>query len=270
MVELVPGVGPSGSSWPCRPYPGSVRRCTHPAGGRAQPTCDPTAAVARVLWLDDGGCAHLLYLAQAVDGFDVLTRPRRRCAARQWALHPSLRWALGAITAGSAFVRNGRMDVLAVNPLGRAFCSDVYAASANQDNFARFAFLDPVSRRFYPDWDLAADVTVAILRTGAGRNPHGKDLYDLVGELFTRGDVFRARWGSDNVGDRGTGAKRFHHRAVGGLTLAYEGLEMAAEPGLTLTVYAAEPGSPSEEGLRLLVSWAATRVTGTPARETTG
>ncbi|KOU89637.1 XRE family transcriptional regulator, partial [Streptomyces sp. XY593] len=56
-----------------------------------------------------------------MDGFDVLTRPRRRCAARQWALHPSLRWALGAITAGSAFVRNGRMDVLAVNPLGRAF-----------------------------------------------------------------------------------------------------------------------------------------------------
>ncbi len=34
---------------------------------------------------------------------------------------------------------------------------------------------------------------------------------------------------------------------------------MAAEPGLTLTVYTAEPGSPSEEGLRLLATWAATR-----------
>lgn len=33
---------------------------------------------------------------------------------------------------------------------------------------------------------------------------------------------------------------------------------MAAEPGLTLTVYTAEPGSPSEEALRLLASWAAT------------
>jgi hypothetical protein len=32
---------------------------------------------------------------------------------------------------------------------------------------------------------------------------------------------------------------------------------MAAEPGLTLTIYSAEPGSPSEEGLRLLASWAA-------------
>lgn len=36
---------------------------------------------------------------------------------------------------------------------------------------------------------------------------------------------------------------------------------MAAEPGLTLTIYTAEPGSPSEEGLRLLASWAATQET---------
>jgi hypothetical protein len=32
---------------------------------------------------------------------------------------------------------------------------------------------------------------------------------------------------------------------------------MAAEPGLTLTIYTAEPGSPSDEALRLLASWAA-------------
>ncbi|MFW6725106.1 hypothetical protein ACHZ98_34230 [Streptomyces sp. MAR4 CNY-716] len=32
---------------------------------------------------------------------------------------------------------------------------------------------------------------------------------------------------------------------------------MAGEPSLTLTVYTAEPGSPSAEGLRLLASWTA-------------
>lgn len=227
-------------------------------------------AVARALRLDDAERAHLLHLAQAADGSDALTRPRRRRTARQWTPHPSLQWTLDAITAGPAFVRNGRMDVLAVNPLGRVFYSDVYAAPTNQENLARFTFLDPLSRRFYPDWDLAADVAVAILRTEAGRNPHDKDLHDLVGELSTRDDAFRTRWGSHNVRHHGTGTKRFHHQAVGELTLAYEGLEMAAEPGLTLTVYAAEPGSPSEEGLRLLASWAATRETETPARETTG
>jgi hypothetical protein len=214
-------------------------------------------AVARALQLDDAERAHLLNLAQAADGTDALTRPRRR-TGRAWTPHRSLQWVLDAVTAGPAFVRNGRMDILAANQLARAFYADVQATPGNQANLARFNFLDPASRRFYPDWDQAADVAVAILRTEAGRNPHDKDLHDLVGELSTRSDAFRTRWGAHNVRHHGTGTKRFHHQAVGELTLAYEGLEMAAEPGLTLTVYTAEPGSPSEEGLRLLASWAAT------------
>lgn len=216
-------------------------------------------SVARALQLDDAERAHLLHLAQAADGSDALTRPRRRRPARQWTPHRSLQWTLDAITAGPAFVRNGRMDILGTNALARAFYSDVHANPHNQANLARFTFLDSASRRFYPDWGLAADVTVAILRTEAGRNPHDKELHDLVGELSTRSDDFRTRWGAHNVRHHGTGTKNFHHHAVGDLTLAFEGLEMAAEPGLTITIYTAEPGSPSEEGLRLLASWAATQ-----------
>jgi transcriptional regulator with XRE-family HTH domain len=215
-------------------------------------------AVARALRLDDAERAHLLHLAQAADGSDVLTRPSRR-APRHWTPHRSLQWVLDAVTAGPAFVRNGRMDLLAANRLARALYSDVYAAPGNQANLARFNFLDPASHHFYPDWERAADVAVAILRTEAGRDPHDKGLHDLVGELSTRSDEFRTRWGAHDVRHHGTGTKRFHHPAVGDLTLAYEGLEMAAEPGLTLTIYTAEPGSASEEGLRLLASWAATQ-----------
>ncbi|MGW7259527.1 helix-turn-helix transcriptional regulator [Streptomyces sp. NPDC054834] len=222
-------------------------------------------AVARALQLDDAERAHLLNLAQAADGSAALTRPRRR-TARPWTPHRSLQWVLDAVTAGPAFVRNGRMDILAGNQLAHAFYADVYAAHHNQENLARFNFLDPASRRFYPDWNEAADIAVAILRTEAGRNPHDKDLHDLVGELSTRSDEFRTRWGAHNVRHHGTGTKRFHHHTVGELTLAYEGLEMAAEPGLTLTIYTAEPGSPSEEGLRLLATWAATQEADTSAR----
>ena len=99
---------------------------------------------------------------------------------------------------------------------------------------------------------------MAILRTEAGRNPHDKELHDLVGELSTRSDEFRTRWGAHNVRHHGTGSKTFHHHIVGGLTLAYEGLEMAAEAGLTLTIYTAGPGSPSAEALQPLASWSAT------------
>ena len=73
-------------------------------------------------------------------------------------------------------------------------------------------------------------------------------------------------WGAHNVRHHGTGVKNFRHHIVGDLTLAYEGLEMAAEPGLTLTIYTAEPGSPSEDALRLLASWAASQETDADAQ----
>ncbi|AKZ53648.1 putative DNA-binding protein [Streptomyces ambofaciens ATCC 23877] len=215
-------------------------------------------ALARALQLDDAERAHLVNLAQVADGSDALTRPRRRTKG-QWKPHRSLQWTLDAITAGPAFVRNGRMDILAANQLFRAFYADVYTTPGNQQNLARFTFLDPAARRFYPDWDAFADITVAIVRAEAGRNPHDKGLHDLVGELCTRSDEFRTRWSAHNIRHHGTGTKHFHHHAVGDLSLAFEGLDMAAAPGLTLTIYTAEPGSPSEEGLRLLATWAATQ-----------
>jgi transcriptional regulator with XRE-family HTH domain len=220
-------------------------------------------AVARALQLDDAERAHLLALARAADGTSALLR--RRPKSKQWTQRRSLQWVLDAVTDGPAFVRNGRMDLLAANRLARAFYSEVYASPQQPPNIARFQFLDPASHRFYPDWGLFADVCVEILHTEAGRNPHDKGLHDLVGELSTRSDEFRTRWGAHNVRHHGTGSKTFHHPVVGTLTLAYEGLELAAEPGLTLTIYAAEPGSPSEEALRLLSSWAATHETEQPS-----
>ncbi|MEU7742595.1 helix-turn-helix transcriptional regulator [Nonomuraea sp. NPDC049158] len=217
-------------------------------------------AVCRALQLDEAERAHLFDLARAADGTSAIVRPRRR-AAKQWTARPSLRWTLDTVTEGCAFVRNGRMDVLAANRLARAFYADVYAGPHRPPNLARFTFLDDNAHRFYPDWELFADTCVAILRTEAGRNPHDKELHDLVGELSTRSEEFRGRWSAHNVRHHGTGMKTFHHPVVGRLTLAYEGLEMAAEPGLTLTIYAAEPSSPSEEALRLLASWAASQET---------
>jgi transcriptional regulator with XRE-family HTH domain len=222
-------------------------------------------AIARALQLDDAERAHLFDLARAADGSGALMRPRRG-SAKQWTPHASLQWTLDAVTEGPAFVRNGRMDLLAANRLARAFYAQVYADPTGPPNLARFTFLDDNARQFYPDWDSAADICVAILRTEAGRDPRDRDLHDLVGELSTRSIEFRTRWGAHNVRHHGTGAKTFRHHIVGDLTLAYEGLEMAAEPGLTLTIYTAEPGSPSEDALRVLASWAASQESGATAQ----
>ncbi|ANE04335.1 helix-turn-helix transcriptional regulator [Corynebacterium crudilactis] len=215
-------------------------------------------SIAKALLLDAAERAHLFDLAHAAS---PVARPPRRHNPKTWVPHESLQWALDAITAGPAFVRNGRMDILATNALARAFYNDVYnmpGQPGQPPNIARFTFLDDRAQDFYPDWDLFAEVTVAILRTEASRDQHNKDLHDLIGELSTRSDHFRRRWSAHNVRHHGTGSKTFRHTVVGELTLAFEGLEMAAEPGLTLTIYTAEPGSPSEEALRLLASWSAT------------
>lgn len=215
-------------------------------------------ALTRALHLDDAERTHLFDLANTADGTSSLRRPHRRVAKRCFP-RPSLQWVLDTITTGPAIVRNGRMDLLATNALGRAMHSPLYDANpTSPPNFARYTFLDTDSHRFYPNWGAAADICVSILRTEAGRDPHDRAMQDLVGELSTLSEEFRRRWSSHDVRLHGAGTKTFHHQVVGDLELAYESLEMISEPGLTLTVYAAEPGSSTAEALALLASWAAT------------
>jgi transcriptional regulator with XRE-family HTH domain len=213
-------------------------------------------AIARALHLDDAERAHLLDLARAAR--TGAREPRRRPPAQQ--VRPSLQHMLDAMTTAAAFIRNGRLDILAINPLGLAFYAPLYASTARPVNLARYCFLDPGAENFYPDWEEAADTTVAILRTEAGRDPYNKALTELVGELATRSDAFRTRWAAHDVRLHHTGSKRFSHPVVGDLAVGFNATELPADPGLTLTVYTADPSSGSAEKLALLASWGATTV----------
>ena len=210
-------------------------------------------ALTRALQLDDAERAHLFDLARAADA-----APRRRRRSKPGRIRPSVQRVLDAINAAPAFVRNGRMDLLAANHLGRAFYSQHYDSPHGPPNSARFIFLDPRAGDFYADWEQVASDAVAVLRSEAGRDPYDRGLSDLVGELSTRSEMFRTRWAAHNVRYHGTGSKRFHHPIVGDLSLTYETMQLAADEGLLLFVYTAEPGSKSEEAMSLLASWAAT------------
>jgi hypothetical protein len=173
-------------------------------------------------------------------------------------VRPVVQRILDAMTGAPAFVRNARLDILAANALGYALYSEVFVDPARPANLDRFAFLDPRATTFYPDWELTANNSVALLRTEAGRNPYDKDLTDLVGELSTRSEEFRTRWAAHNVHLHRTGVKHFRHPVVGRLDLDFESLDLSADPGLTLIASSAEPGTDSDDKLRLLASWAAT------------
>lgn len=224
------------------------------------------AAIADALLLDDAERAHLFDLARTANASPV---PKRRTAPKP--MRDTVQWMVDGYTAGPAFVRNGRMDVLAENALFRGLYWDLYQSADRPVNLARFTFLQPdVAEQYYPSWDRSADITVAILRTEAGRNPSDKALQDLVGELSTLSDEFRIRWGAHNVRHHASGVKEFRHPVVGDLDMRYEAMEPMGDPGLNVLMYAAVPGSVTEERLQLLASWVATneQSAGAPAAGT--
>lgn len=211
-------------------------------------------ALARALQLDEAERAHLFDLARAAQPAGL---PPRRRQTRQ-RVRPAVQQVLDTMTGAAALVGNDRLDILASNQLGRALFSELYAGPTRPANFARFVFLDRRARDFYLDWDRAATDTVAILRSAAGRDPHDRDLSDLVGQLSTQSEEFRTRWATHNVRIHRSAVKHLNHPTVGDLTLNFESLELPADPGLAISTYTAEPGSKSEEALNLLGSWAAT------------
>jgi hypothetical protein len=126
-----------------------------------------------------------------------------------------------------------------------------------QPNFGRFVFLDPKSHEFYGNWEESARQTVALLRSEAGRAPNDRALSNLVGELSTRSDIFRALWAAHDVREHRTGTKDVHHPLVGEMTLSFEGLQLTSARGLLMLPYTAEPGSASHDKLQLLANWTA-------------
>jgi transcriptional regulator with XRE-family HTH domain len=209
--------------------------------------------IAHALQLDEAERTHLLALIRTAS----TTRPPRRRPAPQ-RVRPTVQRILDSMSGTPAFVLNRRLDILTANDLGVALYSPIYADPVRPPNNARFIFLDPHATQFFRDWDKVANDTVALLRAEAGRDPYHRRLSDLIGELSTRSDEFRVRWAAHNVRIHTTGTKLIHHPVVGDLDLPFESFPLAADPSQSLLTYTAEPGSPSQDALNLLASWAAT------------
>ncbi|WP_416404844.1 helix-turn-helix transcriptional regulator [Arthrobacter sp. LFS091] len=220
---------------------------------------DVLYAVARALQLSDEERTYLFELAKAA-------RTTNRAAPRRkdTEVAAPVQWMVDSITLSAAFIRNGRLDIVASNALGRALHAQIFAsettAANGRPNFARFHFLDPASRDFYIDWEAGAAATAALLRAEAGREPNDRALRELVGELSTLSPEFSELWGSHDIRFRHEGMKRLQHPVVGYLELTYQSLALPTLPRAVneLSVYTAEPGTVHEEHIKLLTSWAAT------------
>ncbi|MFY0407424.1 helix-turn-helix transcriptional regulator [Solicola sp. PLA-1-18] len=210
--------------------------------------------IARALQLDAAERAHLLHLLRTAI---APTRAPQRPVSATEQVRPTVQRLLDAMESVPATVLSGRLDVLAANGLGRALFSPVFAGPDPVPNMALFTFLDPQAPALFRDWGTVANDTVAILRAEAGRDPHDRDLSDLVGRLSTRSDDFRVRWAAHDVRIHSDGVKRFRHPVVGDLDLPFETLPLGFDTTSGIVAYTAVPDSASADALSLLASWAA-------------
>ena len=220
-------------------------------GAATNPSDEVLQSIASALRLDNDESAHLFALVRSVatrpdaDGGRVGDEP----------VPDSLRLLMNAMATAPAVLQNGRLDIVATNPLGRSLYSSVYEgadeAQSPRPNLARFVFLDAMAATLFVDWAQAADEAAALLRVEVGR-ARDTATTTLVDELADRSPEFRVRWSRQDVRTHRHGIKRFHHSVAGALTLAYDSLHVPGAARLSLVGYTAAPGSPSHAALASL------------------
>ena len=216
-------------------------------------------AIARALQLDDAERAHLFHLAHAADGTSAGMRPRRRPSQ---ALDTPAEPALGAGHVHRARRSSATAGWTCSPPTtsaGPCTPPSTTAPPADQPNFARFTFLDPTPPTTSTPTGTAPPTSASpscAPRPAATRTT--RTCTTSSASCPPAASDFRRRWGSPRRPLHGAGTKHFHHNVVGDLDLAYESVDMVSEPGLTLTLYAAEPASPTAHALDLLASWTTT------------
>ncbi len=208
--------------------------------GRAtQPSEQVLDALARVLGLDETECAHLHRLAR---------QRRRRARTPGGRVRPELLRVLELVSGAPALIMDHRLDIVAGNRLAGL----LYGRPAAGLNTARHIFLEESERGLYAEWETCTLDVVGHLRLAAGKYPDDRRLAELIGELAMGSERFRRLWARADVRARTHGRRAYRHPLVGLLELHQENFALPDESGMELIVLSAAPGSPTEDGLRLL------------------
>ncbi|MFJ9041081.1 helix-turn-helix transcriptional regulator [Streptomyces sp. NPDC102406] len=210
--------------------------------GRAtQPSEQVLDALARVLDLDETERGHLSRLVR---------QRRHHGKAPSGRVRPELLRVLDLVRDAPALIMNHRMDVLAGNRLAAL----LYGRPMPGLNTARHIFLEEAERGLYAGWENCTLDAVGHLRLAAGKYPEDPRLASLIGELAMGSERFRRLWARADVRARTHGRKTYRHPLVGLLELHHENFALPTDSGIELLVLSAAPGSPAEDGLRLLAN----------------
>lgn len=211
-----------------------------------RPSREVLAGLTRALRLTDTERDHLHHLAGAPPG----PPPGPSREVRQSILDLLHRLPLAAATVMSA-----TYEVIAWNALAAALMEDFSVLPRRERNLLRRVFLGPDTngQRLYgvSDADTFARRAAQNLRTVAARYPGSPEVTGLVGELNAGSEQFRSLWASHDVSGEHSLRKTFRHPQVGPVTVNCDALDIT-DRDQRVVIYTADPGSSSEEALRLL------------------
>ncbi|NUL21924.1 helix-turn-helix transcriptional regulator [Streptomyces lunaelactis] len=211
-----------------------------------RPSREVLAGLARALRLSDAERNHLHHLAGAPPGPPA--GPSRE-------VRQSIIDLLHRLPQAAAIVMSATYEVIAWNDLAAALMEDFSALSRRDRNLVRRVFLGPhpEGRRLYgqSDTDAFARTSAQHLRATAARYPDDPEVGGLVDELLAGSEEFARLWASHNVTAEPTLNKTLQHPLVGPVTVNCDVLDIA-DRDQRVVIYTANPGSPSEEALRLL------------------
>lgn len=193
-------------------------------------------SLARALELDADASAHL----------HALAGPAAPVPPSPTEVSADVQRLLDAWTDRPAYVRDRCFDVLAANKHARAL-APMYEPGRN---LVRAVFLDPASRRLFPDWAEVAAQTAAALRAEA--DPRDPRTVRLVAELEAD-EEFRRLWARHETRPARAELKHFAHPVVGSLALRRQALTVGGAEQHVIIVYQAIAGSPSEQALARLL-----------------
>jgi transcriptional regulator with XRE-family HTH domain len=206
-------------------------------------------AVARALRLNEEERDHLVRLAQ----------PERQSTAPAEAppqrLRPTVQHLLDTLGV-PVYVVSRRLDILGWNRLASAVFGDWGRLPPEERSTARLIFLSSEARDRFADPDHRALRIAGVLRRNAGKSPGDPYLSSLIEELSQKSEVFRRLWARHEVSCGSVGESvRMRHPLVGEFDLVQEPMALPGGAPMRLMTYHAEPGSRSEEALRMLASW---------------
>ncbi|PWK71345.1 helix-turn-helix protein [Streptomyces sp. CG 926] len=213
-----------------------------------QPSEQVLDALAEVLGLDGTEREHLCRLARQHRRGAKAPGKGAQPAGGRARVRPEVLRVLDLVVGAPALIMDHRLDVLAGNRLAGL----LYGRAVPGLNTARHIFLEEAERGLYADWEQCTLDVVGHLRLAAGQHPDDPRLASLIGELAMRSERFRRLWARADVRARTHGRKAFRHPLVGLLELHQENFALPGESGMELLVLSAAPGSPAEDGLRLL------------------